>query len=158
MSTATPPARLGVIMQAIANALNNAFGQRQIATIYAQANQYRVILEARSDQTGPSVLTGLCRISVSGSNPHAAQVPLSGATSIRSHAPATIAPLADQHTMTSSPRATHELRCRAWRLAFRCRDGDPAGGARHRHAGLDHQADSPEMPPNSPARSPTSLG
>lgn len=50
--------RLGVSMQDISNALNNAFGQRQIATIYAQANQYRVILEAEpDDQVGPSVLS-----------------------------------------------------------------------------------------------------
>jgi multidrug efflux pump len=38
--------RLGVSMQAVNDALNSAFGQRQISTIYAQANQYRVILEA----------------------------------------------------------------------------------------------------------------
>ena len=38
--------RLGVSMQAINDALNDAFGQRQISTIYAQANQYRVVLEA----------------------------------------------------------------------------------------------------------------
>ena len=39
--------RYGVSMQAVSDALNDAFGQRQIATIYAQANQYRVILEAQ---------------------------------------------------------------------------------------------------------------
>ena len=38
--------RLGVSMQAVNDTLNSAFGQRQISTIYAQANQYRVILEA----------------------------------------------------------------------------------------------------------------
>ncbi|MQB45683.1 multidrug efflux RND transporter permease subunit [Rhizobium sp. ICMP 5592] len=38
--------RLGVSMQAVSDTLNDAFGQRQIATIYGQANQYRVILEA----------------------------------------------------------------------------------------------------------------
>jgi multidrug efflux pump len=38
--------RLGVSMAAVNDALNDAFGQRQISTIYAQANQYRVILEA----------------------------------------------------------------------------------------------------------------
>ncbi len=37
--------RLGVNIDAIDNALNNAFSQRQISTIYAQRNQYRVILE-----------------------------------------------------------------------------------------------------------------
>jgi multidrug efflux pump len=38
-------ARLGVRIQDIDNALNNAFAQRQISTIYADRNQYRVILE-----------------------------------------------------------------------------------------------------------------
>ena len=33
-------------MQAVNDTLNSAFGQRQISTIYAQANQYRVVLEA----------------------------------------------------------------------------------------------------------------
>jgi multidrug efflux pump len=36
---------LGVKMQAIDSALNNAFAQRQISTIYSARNQYRVILE-----------------------------------------------------------------------------------------------------------------
>ncbi len=38
-------ARLGVTMQAIDDTLYDAFGQRQISTIYGQANQYRVVLE-----------------------------------------------------------------------------------------------------------------
>jgi multidrug efflux pump len=38
--------RLGVTMQTIGDTLNSAFGQRQISTIYAQSNQYRVVLEA----------------------------------------------------------------------------------------------------------------
>jgi multidrug efflux pump len=37
--------RLGVHIQDVDAALNNAFAQRQIATIYNQRNQYRVILE-----------------------------------------------------------------------------------------------------------------
>jgi multidrug efflux pump len=39
--------RLGVSMQSVTDTLNDAFGQRQISTIYGQANQYRVILEAQ---------------------------------------------------------------------------------------------------------------
>lgn len=35
----------GVSLQAVSDALNNAFAQRQISTIYGQANQYRVVLE-----------------------------------------------------------------------------------------------------------------
>ena len=38
--------RLGVSMQAIQDTLYDAFGQRQISTIFGQANQYRVVLEA----------------------------------------------------------------------------------------------------------------
>ena len=38
--------RLGVTIQAIEDTLYDAFGQRQISTIFGQANQYRVILEA----------------------------------------------------------------------------------------------------------------
>ncbi|MBS0243333.1 MAG: efflux RND transporter permease subunit, partial [Proteobacteria bacterium] len=35
----------GVSLQAISDTLNDAFAQRQISTIYGQANQYRVVLE-----------------------------------------------------------------------------------------------------------------
>jgi len=38
-------ARLGVTMAAIDNTLYSAYGQRQIATLFTQANQYRVVLE-----------------------------------------------------------------------------------------------------------------
>ena len=37
--------RLGISARDIDNALYNAFGQRQVATIYADQNQYRVIME-----------------------------------------------------------------------------------------------------------------
>jgi multidrug efflux pump len=39
-------ARLGVTSRDINNALYNAFGQRQVATLYGELNQYRVIMEA----------------------------------------------------------------------------------------------------------------
>ncbi|HEX3859299.1 MAG TPA: efflux RND transporter permease subunit [Pseudolabrys sp.] len=39
--------RLGVSMQSVTDTLNDAYGQRQVSTIYGQANQYRVILEAQ---------------------------------------------------------------------------------------------------------------
>jgi multidrug efflux pump len=49
--------RLGISMQVINDTLNDAFGQRQISTIYGQANQYRVILEAAPQyQRDPSAL------------------------------------------------------------------------------------------------------
>ncbi|HME28418.1 MAG TPA: efflux RND transporter permease subunit [Pseudolabrys sp.] len=52
--------RLGVSMQSVTDTLNDAFGQRQISTIYGQANQYRVILEAQPRyQQDPNALTKL---------------------------------------------------------------------------------------------------
>jgi multidrug efflux pump len=52
--------RLGVSMQTVVDTLDDAFGQRQISTIYGQANQYRVILEAATQyQSDPNSLSKL---------------------------------------------------------------------------------------------------
>ncbi|MGY2291695.1 MdtB/MuxB family multidrug efflux RND transporter permease subunit [Pseudomonas sp. SDO528_S397] len=49
--------RLGVSVSTITDALYDAFGQRQISTIYTQASQYRVVLQAQSAETlGPDAL------------------------------------------------------------------------------------------------------
>ncbi|HEY0181706.1 MAG TPA: efflux RND transporter permease subunit [Rhodopila sp.] len=53
-------ARLGVSTVDIDNALNNAYSQRQVSTIYAQRNQYKVVLEIDPAlQTDPSLLNRL---------------------------------------------------------------------------------------------------
>jgi multidrug efflux pump len=80
--------RFGISMQQVDDTLNDAFGQRQISTIYAQSNQYRVILEAEPRyQTDPRVLDTLYIQS-----PGGAQVPLSAfATLERTTAPLSIA-------------------------------------------------------------------
>ena len=50
-------ARLGIQASAIAEALYDAFGQRQISTIFTHANQYRVVLEADAQfQLGPDAI------------------------------------------------------------------------------------------------------
>jgi multidrug efflux pump len=70
--------RLGVRVQDIANALNDAYAQRQVSTLYTQRNQYRVILEIDPKyQRDP---TDLARIYVSGRNN--IQVPLNAVTKI----------------------------------------------------------------------------
>jgi multidrug efflux pump len=64
--------RLGVSMQAIEDTLYDGFGQRQISTIFGQANQYRVVLEADpSWQADPNSLR-LLRVP----GPNGVQVPL----------------------------------------------------------------------------------
>lgn len=53
-------ARLGVSVEAVADALYDAYGQRQISTIFTQASQYRVVLEADpARQPGPEAISGL---------------------------------------------------------------------------------------------------
>lgn len=49
--------RIGVSVSNITDALYDAFGQRQISTIYTQASQYRVVLQAQSgEKIGPQAL------------------------------------------------------------------------------------------------------
>ena len=64
---------LGVQVKDIDDALNNAFSQRQIATIYTQRNQYQVVLEI--DPRFQKDPTDLDRIYVAGAD--GAQIPLS---------------------------------------------------------------------------------
>ncbi|KEZ76317.1 multidrug efflux RND transporter permease subunit [Salinisphaera hydrothermalis] len=81
--------RLGVTMQSVDDTLYDAFGQRQISTIYGQANQYRVVLEAAPRyQTDPSVLSNLYVPASDGT-----QIPLRSVASTQ----LTTAPLAIQH-------------------------------------------------------------
>jgi multidrug efflux pump len=81
--------RLGVTMQAVQDVLYDAFGQRQISTIFSQANQYRVVLEADPAwQRDPGMLMQLRVPSTTGM-----QVPLSTIASIER----TTAPLAVTH-------------------------------------------------------------
>jgi multidrug efflux pump len=81
--------QLGVNLQGVTDTLNDAFAQRQISTIYGQANQYRVVLEALpSQQRDPDVLSKLYLPGAAG-----AQVPLSAVATLTR----TTAPLAISH-------------------------------------------------------------
>jgi hydrophobe/amphiphile efflux-1 (HAE1) family protein len=69
--------RLGITTQAIDDTLYDAFGQRQVGTIFTQLNQYHVVLEVDPKfQQDPSSLRLIYVKSASG-----AQVPLSAFTS-----------------------------------------------------------------------------
>ncbi len=82
-------ARFGVRMQDIDSALNDAFSQRQISTIYSARNQYRVILEVtKKYQRDPN---DLGQIYVSGRG--GTQVPLSAVAYVKRG----IAPLIVNH-------------------------------------------------------------
>jgi multidrug efflux pump len=83
---------LGVRVQDIDNALNNAFSQRQISIVYTQRNQYMVVLEIDPKfQNDPSNLE---HIFVAGSG--GAQVPLSAVV----HYQRSLSPLAVFHSQS----------------------------------------------------------
>jgi multidrug efflux pump len=66
-------ARLGIAMSDVDNTLYDAFGQRQVSTIFTQLNQYHVVMEVGPTfQTDPSTLSNLYVKSANGT-----QVPLS---------------------------------------------------------------------------------
>ncbi|HEY8063423.1 MAG TPA: efflux RND transporter permease subunit [Methylosinus sp.] len=82
--------RLGITAQNVDDTLNDAFSQRQISTIYAQSNQYRVILEAAPQyQRDPTALDKLY-VAPAGGGP---QTPISTFVSVEQ----TTAPLAVAH-------------------------------------------------------------
>ncbi len=85
-------ASVGVQVQDIDNALNNAFSQRQISIVYTQRNQYRVVLEIDPKfQSDPSNLE---HIFVAGAND--TQVPLSSVV----HYQRGLSPLAVFHSQS----------------------------------------------------------
>ena len=106
--------RLGVPMQAVQDTLYDAFGQRQISTIFGQANQYRVILEADPAwQQNPDFLK-LLRVPAT-LNAGNAQVPLSAIARFEKG----IAPLV----------VTHQEQFPSVTLSFNLADGYALGHA-----------------------------
>jgi multidrug efflux pump len=89
--------RLGVSIAAIDNALYNAFGQRQISTLFTQSNQYRVVLEVKPEFR--SSVASLKEVRVQSSN--GTQVPLSTIATVSER----FAPLVVNH-LEQFPAAT----------------------------------------------------
>jgi multidrug efflux pump len=103
--------QLGVSIQGVNDTLNDAFAQRQISTVYGQANQYRVVLEALPQyQRDPSILSKLYLPGLAG-----AQVPLSAVATL---------------TRTTAPLAiSHRAQFPAAALSFNLAPGESLGDA-----------------------------
>ena len=103
--------QLGVSIQGVNDTLNDAFAQRQISTVYGQANQYRVVLEALPQyQRDPSILSKLYLPGLAG-----AQVPLSAVATL---------------TRTTAPLAiSHRAQFPAASLSFNLAPGESLGDA-----------------------------
>ncbi len=103
--------RLGVLLQAIDDTLYDAFGQRQVSTIYTQLNQYHVVLEAAPRfQQDPDALKSIYVRSSNGT-----QVPLSAFTHFEPG--------------TSPVAVAHQGQFSAVTLSFNLAPGAPLGNA-----------------------------
>ncbi|HEV2111313.1 MAG TPA: efflux RND transporter permease subunit, partial [Gammaproteobacteria bacterium] len=106
-------ARFGITPATVDNALYDSFGQRIVSTIFTQANQYRVILEADpSLQQNLDALNSVYLPSSVGAN---AQVPLSAISSVQTLQ----TPLVINH-LNQFPAAT---------ISFNLSPGQSLGGA-----------------------------
>ncbi len=104
-------ARLNVMPQAIDDTLYDAFGQRQVSTIFTQLNQYRVILEADPQfQLTPAALQKIYVKSATGQ-----VVPLSAFATLK--------------TQTAPLTITHQGQFPAVTLSFNLRPGGSLGEA-----------------------------
>ena len=105
--------RFGITPQAIDDTLYDAFGQRQIATMFTQLNQYRVVLEVKPElQKSPNALSDLYIRSSGGG-----EVPLSAITHIESGNTA----LGINRCREQFPVVTASFESRAGRFAWGCR-------------------------------------
>jgi multidrug efflux pump len=103
--------RLGVTMQAVQDVLYDSFGQRQISTIFSQANQYRVVLEADVPWVADPNSLLLLRVPGTGG----AQVPLSA--------------IATLERVTAPLVVTHESQFPSVTLSFNLARGAALGDA-----------------------------
>jgi len=103
--------RLNILPQAIDDTLYDAFGQRQVTTIFTQLNQYRVILEAQPQfQTTPGSLDKIYVKSSTGQ-----MVPLSAFATLK--------------TVTAPLTILHEGQFPAVTLSFNLSPGSSLGAA-----------------------------
>ena len=118
-------ARFGILPQAIDDTLYDAFGQRQVSTIFTQLNQYHVVLEVGPQfQQDPSDLTHIYVKSQTGT-----QVPLS----TFSHFETSKTPLTINH-QGQFPVVT---------ISFNLAPGESLGTATNAIAGVEHELGMP---------------
>jgi multidrug efflux pump len=124
--------RLGVTMQAIEDVLYDSFGQRQISTIFAQSNQYRVILEATAAWTAdPSSLERLRvpgTVASIGANGTAASVSTTVATT-NTVAQVPLTAVAHIERRIAPLVITHQAQFPSATISFNVREGASLGEA-----------------------------
>ncbi len=78
--------RLGITPQMVTDALYNAFGQRQISTVFTQLNQYRVVLEVKEEFRAAPEALGRVYLRSNPLTGGSAQVPLGTLATVQERA------------------------------------------------------------------------
>ncbi len=100
--------RLGILPQAIDNTLYDAFGQRQVSTIFTQLNQYHVVLEVLpSFATSPQSISDIY-VRPSTTLPNSGAPTANAATATTSGAPVPISTFTRMQSISTSLAVNHQ--------------------------------------------------
>jgi multidrug efflux pump len=121
--------RLGIFPQAIDNTLYDAFGQRQVSTIFTQLNQYHVVLEVLPNfaQTPENLRDIYIRPSVVTANTGAPTA--NGASVTTSGAPVPISAFTRMHSTSAALSVNHQGQFPVVTLSFNLAPGASLGEA-----------------------------
>jgi len=121
--------RLGIFPQAIDNTLYDAFGQRQVSTIFTQLNQYHVVLEVMPNfaQTPENLADIYIRPSIV--TPNSGAPTANGAAVTTSGAPVPISTFTRMHSTSASLAVNHQGQFPVVTLSFNLAPGASLGEA-----------------------------
>jgi multidrug efflux pump len=121
--------RLGILPQAIDNTLYDAFGQRQVSTIFTQLNQYHVVLEVLPNfAQSPESLQDIY-IRPSSMTPNSGAPTANAATVTTSGAPVPLSAFTRMHSTNASLAVNHQGQFPVVTLSFNLAPGASLGEA-----------------------------
>jgi multidrug efflux pump len=121
--------RLGIFPQAIDNTLYDAFGQRQVSTIFTQLNQYHVVLEVMPNfAVSPENLRDIY-IRPSTVTPNSGAPSANGASVSTSGVPVPISAFTHLHNTSASLAVNHQGQFPVVTLSFNLAPGSSLGEA-----------------------------
>jgi multidrug efflux pump len=121
--------RLGILPQAIDNTLYDAFGQRQVSTIFTQLNQYHVVLEVLpSFAQNPEALNDVY-VRPSSTIPNSGAPTANAATATTSGTPVPLSTFTRMHSANASLAVNHQGQFPVVTLSFNLAPGASLGEA-----------------------------
>jgi len=121
--------RLGIFPQAIDNTLYDAFGQRQVSTIFTQLNQYHVVLEVLPNFAQTPESLGDIYIRPSTVTPNSGAPSANGAAVSTSGQPVPLSAFTQMHSSNAPLAVNHQGQFPVVTLSFNLAPGSSLGDA-----------------------------